>query len=364
MVTSSLEGGGAERAMAEMASYWAEKGWRITLATWTGSEVQDFYSLAPGVKRVWLDVHSPSRSALGKLASNLTRALKLRALLRESRPDAVLSFIDVSNVLTILATLGLKQRVVVSERGCPDVPPENGLYPLSRFWRILRRCLYCRAAVVTALNNGTAAWIRKECGVEAKVVPLALRSLPEAATIRESSVLGVGRLHAVKGFDLLIRAFAAISANFPAWRLILIGNGPQKQALVELCAELNLVDRVEFVNPVQDVETWMARAGLVVLPSRSEAFGNVLLESMGMGASVISTNCSGPASLIHDGVNGRLVPVNDVDALTRAMLELMSQPDTRAQLGREACQVRQRFSQEAIMAQWEVVLLNRPKCAD
>jgi glycosyltransferase involved in cell wall biosynthesis len=79
------------------------------------------------------------------------------------------------------------------------------------------------------------------------------------------------------------------------------GNGPERSILIGLCEELNLGQRVVFRERVRDVDTWIARAGLVVLPSRSEAFGNAMLESMEMGASVISTNCPGPASLIEDG---------------------------------------------------------------
>jgi glycosyltransferase involved in cell wall biosynthesis len=108
---------------------------------------------------------------------------------------------------------------------------------------------------------------------------------------------------------------------------------------------------------MHDVERWMARAGVVVLPSRFEAFGNAVLESMAMGAAVISTNCPGPASLIDDGVNGRLVPVEDSDNLARVMAELMSQPEIRAKLGCEAMKVRERFAQDRIMQQWAATLL-------
>ena len=98
----------------------------------------------------------------------------------------------------------------------------------------------------------------------------------------------------------------------------------------------------------------MARAGLVVQPSRFEGFPNVLLESMGVGAPVISADCpSGPADLIQDGVNGRLVPVEDVTSLARVMAELMADPKAREILGNEATKVRQLFRQDLIMDRWE-----------
>jgi glycosyltransferase involved in cell wall biosynthesis len=339
--------------MADMANYWSERGWRVTLATWSGPEIEDFYSLAPGVTRVWLDVYSPNSSFVTKARSNIARVLKFRNFLRESRPHAVLSFIHTSNVLTIVAAYGLPLRVVISERGTPGQPDEDGTYP----WRILRKLIYARSDAVTALNPEAAAWLRRECGVDVTIIPPALRPVPDTKVARETFILAVGRLHPTKGFDLLIKAYARLAADFPTWRLTLIGSGPDKSILMGLCEELSVRDWVDFMEPVRDVDAWTARAGLVVLPSRSEAFGNALLESMAMGAPVISTNRPGPASLIEDGVNGRLVPAEDIDSLARVMAELMSQPDVRAGLGLEAIKVRERFGRDRIMRQWATTLL-------
>jgi glycosyltransferase involved in cell wall biosynthesis len=355
LVAASLEGGGAERVMSDMANYWVARGWRVMIATWSGPEIEDFYALAPAVTRAWLDVHSPNSSFFTMARANLARVFRLRRLLRASRPDVVLSFIQISNVLTIAAACGLPLRVVVSERGCAGNAGEGSL---SFYWRLLRKLLYAQSDAVTALNAEAVEWLRRKCRVDATVIPpAALRPLPEMTVAREPLILGVGRLHVAKGFDLLIRAYAGLTAAFPTWRLTLIGKGPERSALIGLCAELDLRHRVEFLEPMHDVERWMARAGVVVLPSRFEAFGNAVLESMAMGAAVISTNCPGPASLIDDGVNGRLVPVEDSDNLARVMAELMSQPEIRAKLGCEAMKVRERFAQDRIMQQWAATLL-------
>jgi glycosyltransferase involved in cell wall biosynthesis len=85
---------------------------------------------------------------------------------------------------------------------------------------------------------------------------------------------------------------------------------------------------------------------------------------MGLGAAVISADCpAGPADLIKDGVNGRLVPVEDVAALASVMMELMSQPEARERFGREALKVKERFRQDLVMAQWEASLLAPPAMA-
>ncbi|MEO8006211.1 MAG: glycosyltransferase family 4 protein [Betaproteobacteria bacterium] len=363
LVTGSLEAGGAERVMADLANYWGSRGWQIVVATWSCADIRDFYKLDNRVRREWLDVYSPNNSLIGKIRSTLHRVSKLRRLLRREKPDAVLSFIDVPNMLTLMATAGLGLRVVVSERGCPDPVPSASnaawAYTLSRHWKILRRVLYRRAATVTALNHESARWIESECGVPVRVIPVAVRELAEVQVDRELMVLAVGRLHAVKGFDVLLKAFAKVRDSFPSWNLTIIGAGPEGPALVRLSAELGISSRVTFLDPVQDVETWMARASLVVLPSRSEAFGNAVLESMAMGTPVVATRCAGPTSLIEDGKNGRLVPVGDVHSLSVAMSELMARPALRAQLGSQATLVRKTYEQTVIMRQWEDCLIPR-----
>jgi GalNAc-alpha-(1->4)-GalNAc-alpha-(1->3)-diNAcBac-PP-undecaprenol alpha-1,4-N-acetyl-D-galactosaminyltransferase len=356
LVTGGLDCGGAQRVMAGMANYWAAKGWRIELATWTGPEIADFYELAANVSRIWLGVPLAHPGPLGALRASVLRVLKLRRLLKESRPEAVISFIDVSNIYTIMASIGLGVRVVVSERTNPSVNQT-----VSRPWRVLRRICYSWATQVVAQTPEAAKWIERQCHARVAVIPNPLRELPALACERQPFVIAVGRLTKEKGIDLLLQAFTRINAQFPEWRLYVLGEGPERRALESLRDELGLADSTEFLGQVRDVETWMARCGLMAHPSRREGFPNTVLEAMGMGAAVICANCpSGPAELIRDGVDGRLVPVGDVAELARVMAELMSRPALRVQLGREATRVRQRYEPGAIMMKWEECLGLQP----
>jgi GalNAc-alpha-(1->4)-GalNAc-alpha-(1->3)-diNAcBac-PP-undecaprenol alpha-1,4-N-acetyl-D-galactosaminyltransferase len=353
LVIGSLQGGGAERQLSDMANYWARNGMRVTFATWMGPTVADFYSLDSRVRRVFLNVDIARTALFPHVRSNFQRVLKLRKLLSKTRPHAVLSFVTESNVLTILGSLGLGIRTVVSERVQPAVH-----LVLPGTWRALRRILYVWSDAVVAQTEEAAHWIQQNCRKKATVIPNALRSLPVASAERERLIIAVGRLTQQKGFDVLLRAFAKVASGFDSWRLVIIGEGDERGKLLLLRSELMLTDSAELLGQSADVATWMARAALVVQPSRFEGFPNVVLEAMGMGAAVISTDCpSGPAVLIEDGINGRLVPVDDVTALAQAMAELMSSQDVRKRLGLEASKVRERFRQDLIMAQWEECLL-------
>jgi len=356
LVSGTLAVGGAERVISEMANYWAARGWSTTLATLTSPQVPDFYRVAPTVERCWLDDGAARKSRWALAGAMLRRTRALRRLILERRPDAVLSFIDVPNIVTIVSGLGLDCRIVVSERGTLGGNRSLSMYELGLHWRVLRWALYRRAAAVTALNEQTAAWLARHCGVSVEVVPPALRPLPTVKAAREPLILGVGRYHRVKGFDLLIRAFARVSREFPGWRLVLLGEGPEGECLEALAAELGIADRIELRAPAGQIEEWLARAGIVVQPSRSEAFGNALLEAMAMAAPVVSTACAGPASLIRDGANGRIVPVEDIGALAAALRELLADPALRDRFGGAASQVREAYRQDRVMARWESIL--------
>ena len=341
--------------LADMANYWNRKGWRVTLATWAGPASEDFYELDSGVRRVWLDIGEGRAPLLARPWSYVRRICKLRATLAMTRPDAVLSFIDTSNVMTLLACVGSSWRVVVSERS-------NGAANarMSPIWRALRVATYWSADAVVSQTPDAARWISRRCRVQAVVIPNPLRALPDIESPREFMVLAVGRLSREKGFDLLIRAFSGLMREFAEWRLVIIGDGPERSSLLRLSEQLGLAGRVDLMAPEKNIESWMARAGIVVQPSRFEGFPNVVLEAMGMGAAVISANCrSGPAEIIKDGVNGRLVPVEDVAELTRVMSELLRHPEERARLGREARRVRQDFRQDLVMKKWEICVAPR-----
>ena len=342
----SLQGGGAERQLSEMANYWAARSAKVTVATWRSAKTEDFYALEGHISRAYLDANVEGRSTPWSTVQGI---VKLRRLLSSEQPDVVLSFLTRSNVLTILAGKGVGARIIVSERTQPAVDST-----ISSIWRLLRRTVYSWADEVVVQTSDAGQWIEKHCRRGARVIPNALRPLPALSLDREPLVVAIGRLGREKGFDLLLEAFARVAPDFPDWRVAIIGSGPESNSLASLTDQLKLSDRVSFPGHLRNVESWMARAALVVQPSRFEGFPNAVLEGMGMGAAVISSNClSGPSDLIEHDVNGCLVPVGDVSALAEAMARLMSKPDIRERLGREAQKVRQRFRRESIMNQWE-----------
>jgi GalNAc-alpha-(1->4)-GalNAc-alpha-(1->3)-diNAcBac-PP-undecaprenol alpha-1,4-N-acetyl-D-galactosaminyltransferase len=340
--------------MTELANFLTRRAWDVEIVTFDAQRRDDSYPLEPEVRRYHVGVPLRPRSHMLRVWSNIRRVAAIRAELRARRPGVALAFMESANVLLILSTRGLGVPTVVAERTDPAMNTE-----VTPPWRLARRILYRRADAVVAQTASAAQWLQQECAVRALVIANALRTLPSPSDVREPLVLSVGRMVHEKGFDILLQAFGTTRTAFPQWRLAILGDGPLRPALEALAIELGLGDAVEFAGYCADIEKWYARASVVAQASRFEGFPNVVLEAMGMGAAVVSTDCrSGPRELISNGENGILVPVGDVSALASALHLLMGDAPRRRRLGDAALNVRERFSATKMLARWETLLIN------
>ncbi|MFC0465292.1 glycosyltransferase [Kineococcus gynurae] len=161
-------------------------------------------------------------------------------------------------------------------------------------------------------------------------------------------IVAVGRLARQKGFDVLLDAFArARGAGLDA-ELVVVGEGEEREALEAQAAELGVADRVHLPGHVPDAQTIIAGADLFVLSSRYEGLGLVLLEALAHGVPVIATDCpTGPRHVLDDGRHGELVPVEDADALGRAIRRHFERPQDRRGGGVPSQQRARTFDQAA-----------------
>lgn len=365
LVISSLGGGGAERVMSVLAKAWADEGNEVTLIT-LASHSEDRYPLDPAVRRVALDVTGNSPNSLHAFRNNLVRIRALRRAIRACGADVVISFVTRTNVLSLLATTGLRVPVVVSERTFLGARWVQGV------WYALYRLLYRRAAAVVVQTHRCATEMESLLHCKTRVIPNAVQPDSESVSSRNEwlaqstappghdgrrTLLAVGRLSQEKGFDLLIDAFARIAGRHPEWDLKILGDGLLRNELTQAIATSGIADRIAMPGFDRHVREAMRRADLFVLSSRFEGFPNVLLEAMSEGRACVSFDCNtGPRELIAHGENGWLVPTEDVAALAAALDSLMDDDDLRTRLGMRAHEVRALYSLPKIVDQWNALL--------
>jgi glycosyltransferase involved in cell wall biosynthesis len=239
---------------------------------------------------------------------------------------------------------------------------------LDRLQPLLGRWLYPRADAIVAVSNAVA----QDLAQVSKLLPdsitvignpvdtelFAARStapvaLPQFAPGRPPVVLGVGRLVPEKDFALLVRAFAEMAPSHSA-QLVILGEGPERGALTRLVDDLGLADRVSLPGFVNDLPGYLGRAAVVVLTSRLEGFGNVLVEAMACRTPVVSVDCpGGPAEILGGGAFGSLVTPDDPPALGTAIEKMLLHPTPQDRLRARSSE----FSISRITSRYLEVLL-------
>ncbi len=353
-VINSLDAGGAERIMSVLTTAWAERGWEIELLlTLADPGEPAFFAADPRVKVRYLNLYRPTRGLREAIWGNLQRLQIMRRAIRASRPDAVLAFMVETNVLTILASLGLRVPVVVQEHIYSSWPP------LRRSWRLLRLLSYPLASSVVGLTPSALATLGPARGRRGRVVPNPVLPAPpgEAVPAAPPVIVAMGRLVPQKGFDMLLDAFARVAGRHDRWSLEVWGDGPDREELERQRDSLGLSDRVTFAGRTQAPYDVMRRAVFLVMSSRREGFPTVLGEAMACGVPVVSFDCpSGPREMIRHGVDGLLIPPEDVAALAAGMERLMTDRDLAARLASRAPEVIERFSLLSVLARWDEIL--------
>jgi glycosyltransferase involved in cell wall biosynthesis len=179
----------------------------------------------------------------------------------------------------------------------------------------------------------------------ASALDRALFATPDGAPL----LLGMGRLHASKAHDVSLRALQRLP---DAW-LWIAGSGPLEAELKRLAAELGVADRVRWLGWRTDADALYRTADVCLFPSRFEPLGNVVIQAWAHGLPVVAAESVGPGALIHDGFDGRLVPVDDPEALAGAVREVLDDPALRYCLAeRGRARVSSRFSERVVVSAW------------
>ena len=349
---SSLQKGGSERVMVNLADYFVKENYDTVLVTQHLANVE--YELNDKVRRKFSEITAEETTG-NRIQNFIRRFSKLRAIWKEEKPDVILSFIGKNNVMAILTAWGLGIPVVVSVRGEPkEEYASKGLC-------IAAKVLFHKAACVVMQTKESVSFFPKGIRKKTKILknslnPQFIRPIYQGQ--REKTVVAVGRIDENKNHRMLIRAFAKLADKFPDYKLIIYGNGESRNQLEDLVRNLQQQERVFMPGVINNVGEAIEKAGIFVLTSFSEGMPNTLMEAMALGLPCISTDCpcGGPGELIENGENGILIPVGDEKALTLALEKMMNEPEWANNLGKKASELQKQCNPTIVNKSWKELL--------
>lgn len=349
MFISSLNKGGSERVLVNLAEYFYSRGYRVTIVTQYKTENE--YGISDGIRRVFSEI-TQEEMGNGRVSNFLRRFSKLRGIWKKERPDLILSFIGKNNMMALMTSRLLHIPVVVSVRG---EPAEEYYSPALRMaagvlFRFADGIVF---PVESSINFFPKAVEKKAVCLKNPLNPAFIRKVYDGE--REKQIVAVGRVDANKNHEMIIRAFAGLAEKYPDYSLMIYGEGELRPSLLRMAEEMGLKDRVFLPGSVADVASAIYKASFFVLSSYSEGMPNTLIEAMALGIPSISTDCpcGGPAELIEDGVNGFLIETGNWKKLQDILQKLMDDPDLAKKVGGNAAKIQEMLNPDRINKMWE-----------
>ena len=322
-VITSLENGGAERVCASLANYFSAEH-EVEILYFSG---EIFYEISPQVK---LNKFSRN-SRIPRLAAKLLAIRK-----RAKDADCVISFMDSTNILSIIATAFLGRKLIISEHSAHDF--------VGLKWRVLRRIFYPFATALTVLSRSDFNYYSFVKNKAIIYNPSIFK--PSFGGQKEKLIIFVGRLEHVKGCDIFLRALALLGLD--DFKVLVLGAGSQKKNLQSLSEKLGLKN-LEFLGAVSDIQNYYKKAKIIVSSSRFEGLGNALIESAFFDCIRVATPTAGAMELLEDGKNGFISSDFSEQALAKAILKALNADESVLENTRAESE---KFSLENIAKEW------------
>lgn len=342
-VTATLGGGGAERVMLNLANNMAEKGHEIIVYC-TAPRIKNEYPLNSEIKTIFLETRIKN-----KLLKILYKTAEMRKVFKNHTDYTLVSFFPDVSMYTVLASRGLKHKVILSERNDP------ARMPTKKFLRILRNiaCEFCDQIVFQthdAMKYFPARIQKKGTIIYNPVnddMPLPFEGE------KENTVIAVGRLSPQKNYFMLIDAFAIFHKKHPEFKLEIYGRG-KRQHFIDYITKKGYEDFIILFEHSNNIYDRVRMCKIYASSSDFEGMSNTMLEAMALGTASVVTDCpvGGAREVITHGENGIIVPAGDAQAMAEGLSALAENETLARQIAKNALYVRKALSVESISNQW------------
>lgn len=344
-VMPNMSGGGAQRVVSVIANELSIEGYDVSILITNKNIIE--YDLN---KNVILKVGCNSKNNGAKAQIQVIRKEM------KKNPDTVfISFLDNQNVFTVIASLGLRNKVIVSQRNDPHQAFQD-----RKYMRQIDRFLYTLADSAVFQTKDAMEYYPKIGKKKYKIILNPLNNnLPERYDgKRAKKVVTVCRLNKQKNLPLAIDAFNQFRMSHLDFVFEIYGKGELEQELKNYVSSLGLNDSVVFKGFCTDVHERIIDASMFLISSDYEGLSNSMIESMALGIPTIATDCpiGGARMVINSGINGYLVPVNNKEKIVEAMSRIADDSKLAEQLSNNAYKIREQLSVDRICLEWRNVI--------
>lgn len=336
-IESLFHGAGTERITVDVANALAERGYDIEFIL-LNKNITSFYSLNSRIKVHTIEV---------VFKDKLRAIIKLRQFLKRKKPDYIVNVAFQMSIISLVSVIGLKVKVITWEH----FYLRSGSF-LAYIMRLISALYSYRQVVLTKsdLKN-------YPCFLQKKLVCIPNFTCLNSRSLRSCDskiVLSVGRLNKSKGFDLLIKAWARVASIHTDWKLYIVGEGGEKEKLMNQIHSLNMNDSVKILPVTSNILDYYLHSGFYVMSSRFEPFGLVLIEAKSCGLPVIAFDCPfGPKNIIRNGIDGFLVKPFDEIEFSEKIIRLINDKELREKMGKLAIlDFEENWSKSVLIQKW------------
>lgn len=341
--TGTLQAGGAERVISELTRK-LKLYYNITLVLYYKKPI--FYRIDPEIKIIEIENEINKHFLLAK-------AIWIRKYIKELKPDCVLSFLTPFNIFLFYSLLFVNVPLILCERNDPRYFSRNLLYIILRdiayscSTGVVFQTRLCQEYFANLIQNKSTV-IPNACFVPVEKLGIALKIR------KKHKIVTVARLHHSKNLPMLISAFYKLhlQKEFEHYKLVIYGEGPERNSLNQLIISLNLEEYVELPGKVSNILESISDAELFVLSSNFEGMPNALMEAIAVGLPVISTRVSGAEEIITDNDNGYIINVNDEISLIQRMQIILSNSELQKIMGEKSVKHALLYNFDSIAEKW------------
>ncbi|MDR2057904.1 MAG: glycosyltransferase family 4 protein [Dysgonamonadaceae bacterium] len=343
--------GGTERISIALANALSKQSdFRVSMLSLESFDTP-FFSLNENVKTDSLNIYNAN------IRKNYFKAVRqLKKYLQENNIQVIIDVDVILSFISLAATAFTKVKVVSWEH-------YNYYLKRKSIIRKVARQLAARySKAIVTLTERDIQFYKDKCKTKARIVsiPNFIEEFPSGFYFgSQKYILSIGHLEHRKGFDLLLDIWSKVDSKIKeGWKLLIIGEGEEKEKLEKQIQNNNMGDSVEILPLKANIEEYYKKTAIYAMSSRAEGLPMVLIEAKSLGIPTIAFDCNtGPQEIINNEIDGFLIPCFDTDAYAQCLTKLMQDRLLRRKLSQNALRDKDRFSSNQAVEKWRDLVL-------